>query len=933
MSRLGKTIISLVSAGLVAISGIMLYVFWPAITGTINKEKYYTAEEIQHSYDKGFDDGNVSQTELTAEVSYYKTLVDEYEAEVQSLNKEISNLVVLKNQNEETIVDLTSIKNENESTIQLLQSSIYKNEADIQNYRQQISTLNTQITTLQNSNTNNQVEINNLMSQVSNYQTMINQLQNTNDMNIHTIDTLNGQITSLNKQISELQFEINNNFGSVGELQKTIIELEKSIEYYESYIAELESESQVVATFEFDGSVYNIQIINKGNYVSVAEPQSTGKIIFNGWTVDGVHVNLSNYKVMTNTKFVADITYRNEVVFKSNGENIKTEYIENGNYTTAPSVSREGFDFDGWTVDGKTIVDVSSYSITQDTIFVAVYTQIHTVTFIYEDEIVSTQNIRNGNFANNVNIENTVYKQFNGWTINGSIVDISSYKISSSIVFTASITYSYDVQFMVDDSVYNSQIVIANNFVIVPSNPTKDMYKFNGWSIDGLIVDLTTYRVNSNTTFVALFTYTPSGLVDDNGVMLMSWDEIIDGGYLTQTSGVLSAGTNTTELEGNLYIDPSVTSIADVDKMSYGVFANCKKLTSVTFPESLTKIGHFAFYNCTGLKEIDFGCGVNTFGKGIFYGCTGLREVFVPATVTKMNTAYSNHAPFYDCNQYLVVFFEHTYALSAFGSYYDSSGNSNYNAGDVRTRFNVKPGSIYTSNDIVYYLDNNNVKNLSHCKNLSITYADIDEDVESIKNYAFYNCTKLLDINMPDLSGTIDKGAFENCTNLSFDFYYNGTRLDWYVFKGTKLKSVTLGKNVTYVGCGAFDGVTTLTRAYLDTSGSFQNDAFADCTNLVDLYLGDGVTSLAPRAFDGCISLKSVYIYSSLETFGSNMSASYRNSPFCNCSADLVIYCEVEEKPTTWDYYYNHYATDGAMLETKFGYSYEQYLAEIGVSV
>ena len=63
------------------------------------------------------------------------------------------------------------------------------------------------------------------------------------------------------------------------------------------------------------------------------------------------------------------------------------------------------------------------------------------------------------------------------------------------------------------------------------------------------------------------------------------------------------------------------------------------------------------------------------------------------------------------------------------------------------------------------------------------------------------------------------------------------------------------------------------------------------------------------------------------------MSASYRNSPFCNCSADLVIYCEVEEKPTTWDYYYNHYATDGAMLETKFGYSYEQYLAEIGVSV
>ena len=52
MSRLGKTIISLVSAGLVAVAGILLYVFWPAITGTINDNKYYTADEVQDSYDK-----------------------------------------------------------------------------------------------------------------------------------------------------------------------------------------------------------------------------------------------------------------------------------------------------------------------------------------------------------------------------------------------------------------------------------------------------------------------------------------------------------------------------------------------------------------------------------------------------------------------------------------------------------------------------------------------------------------------------------------------------------------------------------------------------------------------------------------------------------------------------------------------------------------
>ena len=127
MSRLGKTIISLVSAGLVAVAGILLYVLWPAITGTINKNKYYTAEDVQNSYDKGFDDGNKSETELTAEITYYKTLVDDYEAEVNSLNKELGDLISVKSQNEATISNLTAIKNENESTIDNLQSIIDKN--------------------------------------------------------------------------------------------------------------------------------------------------------------------------------------------------------------------------------------------------------------------------------------------------------------------------------------------------------------------------------------------------------------------------------------------------------------------------------------------------------------------------------------------------------------------------------------------------------------------------------------------------------------------------------------------------------------------------------------------------------------------------------------------------------------------------------------
>ena len=177
MSKLGKTIISLVSAGLVAVAGILLYVFWPAITGTINDNKYYTADEVQDSYDKGFDDGNKSETELTAEITYYKTLVDDYESEVQSLNKEISDLIAIRTLNEASITSLQNVKNENEKTILNLNKIVEENNT-------QINSLNTTINNLTMEKTNLQI-----------------QLESSNN----NVDNLRNQINSLNNQINNYQ--------------------------------------------------------------------------------------------------------------------------------------------------------------------------------------------------------------------------------------------------------------------------------------------------------------------------------------------------------------------------------------------------------------------------------------------------------------------------------------------------------------------------------------------------------------------------------------------------------------------------------------------------------------------------------------------------------------------------------------------------------
>ena len=818
MSRLAKTIISLVSAGLVAVAGILLYVFWPAITGTINDNKYYTAEDVQNSYDKGFDDGNKSETELTAEITYYKTLVDDYEAEVNSLNKELGDLISVKSQNEATISNLTAIKNENEATISKLQTTVDENNESIANYTAQIASMNAQILALQNTNTNNQTEINSLRNQISNYQTIVNQLQNTNDMNVQTINSLNSQITSLNKQISELQFELNNNSTSVEELEKTIVELRKSIIYYESYIAELESEAQVVATFEFDGSVYNIQILNKGSNVSVVNPTSTEKVIFNGWTVNGQPVDLTNYTITANTKFVADITYKNLVTFKSNGENVKQEYIETGYFTSAPSVSQEGFDFDGWTVDGKTIVDVSTYEITKDTTFVAVYTQIHTVSFLYEEEIVSTQNIRNGEYATNVNVDSTVYKTFNGWTINGSIVDLSSYKISSSVVFTASITYSYDVNFIVNEEVYNSQIVTQNNYVIVPNNPEVKDYIFEGWTVNNELIDLTNYRITENTSIVAKMTYAPAGLFADDGSLLMTWDDMIANDYIAlseTTEGYIKAGSNADRktVEGHLKISDEVTGFDIVYNSNYGAFSGWTGLKSIEIPESVTKIADYTFYNCSSVETMYVRCSA-TWSSSTFSNMSSLKNLYIDDLA-----AWANNS------------------------------QATYN-------------SAMSYSKSFYYLDGDEYKYVE-------TEFTVPDYVTNIKAGAFYGLP-LTYLSIPD--------SVVSCANISVDkknlTYLNFARFDqWVGFAG----SLTLLDNPLYYllelhigGRLTSELSETEVHTMLQSATAIPGYSFVRNNNIKNLVIPSNIKTTYGYCFEECDGVTTLYVPDSVKTIGSS---------------------------------------------------------------
>ena len=502
-------IVSLILIVCFAGIGIGLYCAWPAITGTITDNKYYTSEDLQDAYDKGYNDAFKNKDELTQQVDYYKELTDTYYISILDYQAQIKDYETLTENNKNTISTLEQNKTELQSQVENLTTIKNSNEETISDLQDEVRSLENQVKVLTSSDSGKTEEIAELNKQITSLNNLISQLQNTNTLNVNTIASLNSQIESLNSQISNMTLQNQTASSQITALNNKISELQESINYYEQYIASLENGEQVVATFEFDGSVYNIQIVNKNSIVTVTTPTSTDYVIFNYWTVNGEQVDLSSYQITTNTKFVADVTYKYDVKFKVNNADYDSQIVvENGFATLPEEPTKTGYEFDGWSLNGVDVVEnISSTAVTQNVTYQAVFTKLHTVTFMYEEELKSTQQVRNGECATDIDVEDTTYKVFNGWTYESAFIDLDTYKIYVDITFIADITYKYDVKFIVDNEEYNSQIVVENGFATLPEEPTKNGYKFSGWSINGvdIVENISSTAVTQNVTYQAIF--------------------------------------------------------------------------------------------------------------------------------------------------------------------------------------------------------------------------------------------------------------------------------------------------------------------------------------------------------------------------------------------------------------------------------------------
>ena len=191
-------------------------------------------------------------------------------------------------------------------------------------------------------------------------------------------------------------------------------------------------------------------------------------------------------------------------------------------------------------------------------------------------------------------------------------------------------------------------------------------------------------------------------------------------------------------------------TVTKIDNYQFYGFSN---ITNITIPNSVTSIGYEAFGNCTSLTSITIPNSVTSIGSSVFEGCIGLTSVKLPFIG--------------DGNDETSL------------GYFFSKHNNYDDYKDV-------PASLKE----VIITNAKSIENYAFYMCTGITSIEIPNSVTSIGEYAFYNCTSLTSIEIPNSVISIGEYAFSKCTGIT---------------------SIEIPNSVTYIGPRAFMGCTNLT--------------------------------------------------------------------------------------------------------------------------
>ncbi|MDY3741665.1 MAG: leucine-rich repeat domain-containing protein [Prevotella sp.] len=205
----------------------------------------------------------------------------------------------------------------------------------------------------------------------------------------------------------------------------------------------------------------------------------------------------------------------------------------------------------------------------------------------------------------------------------------------------------------------------------------------------------------------------------------------------------------------------------------------------------------------------------------------------------------------------------------------------------------------------------------SDCKGL--TSVTIPNSVTSIGNAAFHSCSGLTSVTIPNSVTSIGDFAFQYCGGLTSVTIPNSvTSIEWYAFSGCSgLTSVTIPNSVTSIGHYAFSGCSGLTSVTIPNSvTSIGGWAFQGCNGLTSVTIPNSVTSIVEGAFKECKQLENVYCYA--ENVPSTNASAFEGSGIEYSTLHVPGSALSSYKTTTpWSGFGTIKALEGTEAETK----------------
>jgi len=242
-----------------------------------------------------------------------------------------------------------------------------------------------------------------------------------------------------------------------------------------------------------DESIGSQKVKTDGKAVKPADPVKEG-FVFKGWVTTSGEYDFDQV-VTSNLVLTAKWNALYTVGFMNTVEPIASQTVEANAKAEKPADPvKEGFVFEYWTLNNKEFNFNSE--ITGNTVLIAKWAQVFTVTFKANGEVISTQQVKEGDDA--VAPEESLLptitgQEFTGWL--GSYEDVKANVVIEAVYEPI----QYLVKFIVDGAEYGESVeVLYGENATLPADPEKLGYTFTGW-------DKEATNVTENLTITAQF--------------------------------------------------------------------------------------------------------------------------------------------------------------------------------------------------------------------------------------------------------------------------------------------------------------------------------------------------------------------------------------------------------------------------------------------